>query len=101
MKIAFYSAKQYEIEAILTFNHSQHDIHFIPNALSDNTAYLSENYDAVCCFVTDCVNATVIEKLANNGIKLIALRSAGFDHVDLTAAKKQGITVVNVPQYSP
>lgn len=101
MKIAFYSAKQYEIEAILPFNHSQHEIHFIPNPLSESTAYLSENYDAICCFVTDCINTTVVEKIAKNGVKLIALRSAGFDHVDLIAAKKHGMTVVNVPQYSP
>ncbi len=101
MKIAFYSAKHYEIESILPINHSQHEIHFITDTLSDNTAYLSENYDAICCFVTDCINATVIEKLSQNGIKLIALRSAGFDHVDLVAAKQHGITVVNVPQYSP
>lgn len=101
MKIAFYSAKQYEIEAILSFNHSHHDIHFIPNPLSDSTTYLSENYDVVCCFVTDCANAAVIEKLASNGVKLIALRSAGFDHVDLMAAKQHGMIVVNVPQYSP
>ncbi len=101
MKIAFYSAKQYEIEAILPINHSEHEIHFITDTLSDNTAYLSENYDAICCFVTDCANATVIEKLAENGVKLIALRSAGFDHVDLAAAKKHNITVVNVPEYSP
>lgn len=101
MKIAFYSAKQYEIEAILPFNHSQHEIHFIPNPLSESTAYLSENYDAICCFVTDCANAAVIEKLSQNGVKLIALRSAGFDHVDLMAAKQHDMTVVNVPQYSP
>ncbi|MFZ4076592.1 MAG: 2-hydroxyacid dehydrogenase, partial [Legionellaceae bacterium] len=58
-------------------------------------------YDALCCFVTDCLNQEVLHTLAGYGIRLIALRSAGFDHVDLTAAKLAGITVVRVPKYSP
>jgi len=73
----------------------------VPEALSLTTIEKATGCDGVCCFVTDCLNKDIINTLAGYGIKLIALRSAGFDHVDLTAARLAGITVVRVPKYSP
>lgn len=65
------------------------------------TVNLTKGYDAVCVFVNDRLNAEVIAGLKENGIKLIALRCAGFNNVDLEAANQNGIKVVRVPAYSP
>lgn len=79
----------------------KHDLVFVTETLSKTTIEKAKGCDALCCFVTDCLNKDTINTLASYGIKLIALRSAGFDHVDLTAARLAGITVVRVPKYSP
>jgi D-lactate dehydrogenase len=100
MKVAFYSSKNYEIESFNKAN-TEHTLIFIPEELSEQTISKSQGCDAVCCFVTDNLNSHHIQLLANNHVKLIARRSAGFDHVDLAAAKAAGITVVRVPKYSP
>ena len=81
-------------------NH-KHTLVFLTQALSVETIAKAEGCDAICCFVTDCLNKDMINRLSGLGIKLIALRSAGFDHVDLNAARTAGITVVRVPKYSP
>ena len=65
------------------------------------TVNLTKGYDAVCVFVNDRLNAEVIAALKENDVKLIALRCAGFNNVDLEAAKEHGIKVVRVPAYSP
>lgn len=65
------------------------------------TVNLTKGYDAVCVFVNDRLNAEVIAALKQNDVKLIALRCAGFNNVDLEAAKQHGIKVVRVPAYSP
>ncbi|WP_092013180.1 2-hydroxyacid dehydrogenase [Marinobacter daqiaonensis] len=70
-------------------------------SLSEKTAPLAEGHDAVCCFSEDDVGAGAIRRLADAGIKLIALRSAGFNNVDLRAADRHAIPVVRVPAYSP
>ena len=57
--------------------------------------------EVICCFVTDCIDATVLEQLHQQGVKLIALRCAGFNNVDIKAAKKYNIAIVRVPAYSP
>lgn len=69
--------------------------------LNETTAALAKGYDAVCIFVNDECNAAVIQKLAKLGVKFIALRCAGFDRVDLAAAKAEGLRVMRVPTYSP
>lgn len=79
----------------------QHDIHYLPEHLNTKTAQLAKDYPVVCCFVNDHLDAEVLKILADNGTKLIALRSAGYDHVDLTAAKKLNLIVARVPAYSP
>src|SRR5690348_1897868 len=100
MKIAIFSAKAFE-KPYLTAAKQGHELVFFENALNEQTAMLAANYEAISCFVTDQLSAPVLTILANNGTRLIALRSAGFNHVDLVAAKKLGLTVVRVPAYSP
>ena len=78
-----------------------HNFVFMAEALSLITVEKAKGFDGICCFVTDCLQQDIINILASYGIKLIALRSAGFDHVDLITARLAGITVVRVPKYSP
>lgn len=100
MKIAIYNIKDYEKPLFNATDH-KHNLVFVTEALSSTTIEKAKGCDGICCFVTDCLNKDIINSLASYGIKLIALRSAGFDHVDLTAARLAGITVVRVPKYSP
>jgi lactate dehydrogenase-like 2-hydroxyacid dehydrogenase len=69
--------------------------------LNEETAGLATGFEAVCVFVNGHVDAAVIAKLPSLGVRLIALRCAGYNNVDLAAATKHGITVVRVPAYSP
>ncbi|MBM7560359.1 2-hydroxyacid dehydrogenase [Marinitoga litoralis] len=102
MKIAFFSTKKYDMDF---FNHANKkynfDIRYFETRLNEKTAILAKNFDVVCAFVNDNLNRDVLKILKDNGIKLIALRSAGFNHVDLDAAKELGLRVVHVPKYSP
>ena len=66
-----------------------------------NNVLLTQGVDAVCIFVNDIADAEVLRIMASNGVKLLALRCAGFNNVDLNAAAAAGITVVRVPAYSP
>lgn len=102
MKIAFFSAKSYDRDFFEPFNGKDGlNITFYDANLNTETSNLSKNFEVVCAFVNDKLNAKVIKQLANNGVKLIALRSAGFNHVDMEAAAEQNIPVVRVPAYSP
>lgn len=100
MKIAFFSTKPYDKDFFEKHNQT-HEFTFYEVALSEASVRLAEGFDGICVFVNDKVNASVIEKLAKLGIKLIALRCAGFNNVDLEAAKNADIRVVRVPAYSP
>ena len=77
------------------------ELHFQPARLSLETAAIAHDYDVVCAFINDDLSAPVLERLAAGGTRLIALRSAGFNHIDLPAAKRLGLSVVRVPAYSP
>ncbi len=101
MKIAVFSAKKYDREFLSAANGSRHELRFFEPHLSEETAGLAAGFDAVCVFVNDQVNAAVIARLDSLGVRLIALRCAGYNNVDLAAAKKHGVTVVRVPAYSP
>ena len=102
MKIAFFSAKPYEQRFFQAAASSDsHEFTFLEPRLTVNTASLAAGYEAVCIFVNDQANAEVIAALAAGGTRLLALRSAGFNHVDLNAAATHGLTVVRVPAYSP
>ena len=98
MKIAIYNIKDYEKSLFTTMGH-KHNLVFVAEALSLATIEKAKGCDGVCCFVTDCLNKDIVNTLADFGIKLIALRSAGFDHVDLTAARLAGITVSNITAF--
>lgn len=100
MRIAVYNTKSYE-QAVFNAIAHPHEFVFLTQALSLATVAQAQGFDGVCCFVTDCLNSDVIQALASYNIQFIALRSAGFDHVDLVAAQQAGITVVRVPKYSP
>lgn len=101
IKIAFFDAKPYDRQSFDSVN-SGHgaDITYFDAHLDPTTANLTPGFDVVCAFVNDTINKTVINQLVANGIKLIALRCAGFNNVDFKAAFKR-IHVVRVPAYSP
>lgn len=102
MNIIFFSTKKHE-EALFTQANLEyhHKITFLNCTLNKSTATLAKGYDVVCCFVEDHLNKTVLEMLHLEGIKLIALRSSGYNHVNMKAAHQIGIPVCHVPNYSP
>jgi D-lactate dehydrogenase len=102
VKIAVFSAKPYDRHALSEANERfGHDLVFFEPRLTAATVELARRFDAVCPFVNDELNAKVVEELAGGGVRLLTLRSAGFNHVDLRAAARHGITVARVPAYSP
>ena len=101
-KIAFFDTRSYDKEAFTKENEKfGYEIDFFDFKLNEKTALTAKGFDAVCVFVNDVVNADVISILKNCGIKIILLRCAVFNNVDLAAAEKAGIQVVRVPAYSP
>ncbi len=102
MKIRFFSSQAYDITFFEKVNnHYQHDLIFHEYTLNDDTIELVKDVSCICVFVNDKLTSSVLEKLFEKGIRLIALRCAGFNNVDLNTANKLGITVVRVPAYSP
>ena len=83
MKVAVFSTKNYDREFLGSANASRHELHFFEPHLREQTATLAEGFDAVCVFVNDTVDALVVAKLADLGVRLIALRCAGYNNVDL------------------
>ncbi len=102
MKIAFFSTKSYDKASFdQEAKGSGHSITYYDAALSEITAPLVKGYDAVCVFVNDALDAATLACIAEAGVKIIALRCAGYNNVDLKAAGKLGLMVVRVPAYSP
>lgn len=103
MKILFYDTKPYDRESFekIISKYEGITVDFLKTDISRYTVNLSKGYDAVCVFVASEVNRDIIVKLSENGVKLILLRCAGYNNVDLAAAKEMGITVMHVPAYSP
>ena len=102
MKVAVFSSKPYDKQFLEAANTSHgHELHFLEPRLTEDTASLAAGYPAICAFVNDQLNAKVLGMLSRSGTQLAALRSAGFNHVDLAAAADEGIKVVRVPAYSP
>ncbi len=102
MKVAVFSSKPYDRQFLEAANATYgHELHFFEPRLTEDTSSLATGYPAVCAFVNDHLNASVLQKLSLSGTRLVALRSAGFNHVDLAAAEDLGIKVVRVPAYSP
>lgn len=104
MKLAIFSAKSYDreyIEAVKTAHYPSYQIEYHGFNLSEETASLAQGCQAVCVFVNDVLNSTVLNTLYKLGTRAIILRCAGFDNVDLHAAEELGLFVANVPAYSP
>ena len=102
MQVAVFSTKSYDRSSLEAANQAHHHkLHFFEARLTPETATLAEGLEVACLFVNDRVDATCARKLADGGVRLLALRSAGFNHVDLRAAEACAITVARVPAYSP
>lgn len=101
IKIAFFDSKEYDQQSFIDSNKDdEFEITYLETRLTEDTCKLAEGYDVVCVFVNDDVNRAVIDKLYKSGIKLIALRCAGYNNVDIEAAYGK-IHIVRVPAYSP
>ncbi|MBA4852321.1 2-hydroxyacid dehydrogenase [Emticicia sp. BO119] len=100
MKITFFSTKPYDRESFEKHNQT-HQISFYEVALNEQSVRLAEGAEVVCVFVNDNLNTQVIGSLQKSGVQLIALRCAGFNNVDLIAARNANIKIVRVPAYSP
>ena len=102
MKVSVFNTKPYDREFLIAANkvHS-HELAFFELSLNQDTIIMAEGSQAVCAFVNDHLDAGVLKNLASQGTRLIALRCAGFNNVDLTAARDLGLTVMHVPAYSP
>lgn len=104
MRVAVFSSHTYDRDFLNRANTSldgKHDLNFFEARLNPASAGLVAGHDAVCAFVNDQLGRNVLEALVAQGIKLVALRSAGFNHVDLQAARDLGIAIARVPAYSP
>jgi len=102
MKIAVFSSKSYDKQFLNLANKKYgHELVYFEPQLNKDTAKLAAGFSAVCVFVNDIINKETIANLASSGTRLIALRCAGFNNVDLYATMEKGLTVVRVPAYSP
>lgn len=103
MKILFYDTKKYDKDSfdMIIGEYADIEIEYTDTDLTTQTARFAKGFDAVCAFVTSDVRAGVIGILSSCGVKLILMRCAGFNNVDIEAAKKENITVLRVPGYSP
>lgn len=100
MRIAVFSTKPYDRDYFERCR-SGHELVFIETRFTAATARLADGFDAICVFVNDEVDRASIEELADRGVRLILTRSAGFNHIDVTAAHDHDIGVGRVPAYSP
>ncbi|MDU4254905.1 2-hydroxyacid dehydrogenase [Pseudomonas sp.] len=102
MRIILFSNQTYDRDSFLAANRDHgFELHFQQAQLREDTVALAMGFEVVCPFVNDDLSRPVLEHLAAGGTKLIALRSAGYNHVDLAAAQALGLAVVRVPAYSP
>lgn len=100
MRIAMFSSKPYDHKFFDALNQG-HEILYLEPHLNERTVGLARRTDVVCCFVNDRLSAQVLSDLRDLGIRLVALRCAGYNNVDLVAAKQLGLAVCRVPEYSP
>ena len=102
LKVAVFDTHQYDQEALESENKSfRHQLSFFEERLRPETALLARGCEVVCAFVNDHLDRDTLEILQKQSVGLIAMRCAGFNNVDLEAAKKFGLSVVRVPEYSP
>jgi D-lactate dehydrogenase len=102
MKVSIFSTKSYDRQFFTAANNQhQHELIFLEPKLDRHTAILARDATAVCVFVNDEVDKNTLEFLADRDVNLIALRSAGYNNVDVPVAKALGLKIVRVPAYSP
>lgn len=101
MKVAFFDTHKFERQLFEKINAGEHEFIFFETSLSALTVELAKGADVICCFVNDRIDRTVIERLKEFGIRLIAIRAAGYNNVDIKAAQEFGVMVMRVPDYSP
>ena len=101
MRVAVFSAKNYDREFLEAANVARFELRYFEPPLNEETVGLAAGFGVVCVFVNDRVNESVLEKLAALGVRLVALRCAGYNNVALAAAAQHHIAVVRVPGYSP
>jgi len=102
MRVAVFSTKPYDRRFLEQVNSRfEHELTFLEPRLTCETSGLAEGFPAVCVFVNDHLDADVLQRLSEGGTTVVALRCAGFNNVDLSAADELGMKVVRVPAYSP
>lgn len=101
MKVAVFSAKEYDRRFLEAANRGRLELEFFDERLDDKSAESGARFPAVCAFVNDPLDANVLQRLADGETRMIALRCAGFNNVDLFAARRLGFVVARVPAYSP
>ena len=103
MKILFYDTKKYDKESFdkVLPKYEDIEIEYVDSDISVRNAVYAKGFEAVCGFVSSDFSAKVIDVLADNGVKIILLRCAGFNNVDISRAKERGVLVFRVPGYSP
>jgi D-lactate dehydrogenase len=102
MRVTVFGARSYDRQYLTAANaHGAHELIFLDSNIDAQTAALAAGSEAVCVFVNDRLDAETLEILVGNGVRLVALRCAGFNNVDLEAADRLGLPVVRVPAYSP
>lgn len=103
MKILFYDTKKYDRDSFekIIEKYPEIEIDYIEPDLSEATARFAKGYDAVCGFVSSDIGKKTLDTLEKSGVKLILMRCAGFNNIDLKEAEKRGMTILRVPGYSP
>ncbi|HEY0817898.1 MAG TPA: 2-hydroxyacid dehydrogenase [Rhizobacter sp.] len=102
MRVAVFSTQPYDQQFLEAANAAgRHAFTYLPARLEASTVAAADRHDAVCAFVNDRLDAGVLAALQVRGIRLVVLRCAGFNHVDLAAAAALGVAVARVPEYSP
>ena len=102
MRVAVFSTRPYDRQFLTEANASAaHEFTFFEPRLDAQTAELSKGFDALCAFVNDSLDRQTLKQVADGGVRLVALRAAGFNNVDLAAADELGVAIARVPAYSP
>jgi lactate dehydrogenase-like 2-hydroxyacid dehydrogenase len=100
-KVAFFDTKPYDKESFDRLNNGRYEIRYFETRLTAAALPLADGCDAACAFVNAEIDRAVVEGLVKRGIKVLAMRCAGYNNVDFKAAYEAGLTVVRVPAYSP
>lgn len=99
-KVALFDTKPYDKIWFDRLNNGRYEMHYFEGKLTEDSVYVTKEYDVVCAFVNDDIHEKIIEQMAKNGVGLLAMRCAGYSNVDIKAAEGK-IKVVRVPAYSP